>query len=125
MGDSLAVGLGTRYPSCAVVARVGEPTSRIARWPQPPHAGPTVISTGSNDPDSPSLQADLAAIRSKATGPVIWIAPANRRAALAVLAACRIGDRVAHAASVPLRDGVHPRSYAQLAAAVDHAVPCR
>lgn len=125
IGDSLAVGLASRYPACAVVAKVGEPTSRISRWPQPEHSGPTVISTGSNDPYSPTLASDLQRIRSKATGQVIWVVPAHRQAALAVLAACRAGDRAVHAASVPLRDGVHPHSYAQLSAAVDRAVPCR
>lgn len=124
-GDSLAAGVATRYPSCAVVAQVGAPTSRISRWPLPRHSGPTVVSTGSNDPESPTLARDLDVIRSRIPGSVIWIVPAIRSAALAVLAACRPGDRAAYAAGVPLRDGVHPRNYGDLARAIDRSTPCR
>lgn len=124
-GDSIAAGAATRYPVCAVAARVGAPASEIARWRLPDFRGPVVVSAGSNDPASRTLVRDVAAIRARIAGPIIWIVPMDRRAAAATLAACLPGDRAAWLSSIPSRDGVHPRSYDDLRAAIDHSGPCR
>ena len=124
-GDSIAVGAASRYPACAVVARVGAPASRIARWSLPAFQGPVVVSAGSNDPASPTLRRDVAAIRARIVGPIIWIVPMDRRAASATLSACLPGDRAAWLARIPTRDGVHPRSYDDLKVEIDRSGPCR
>ena len=124
-GDSIAAGLATRYPACVSVAKVGAPTSEIARWPLPRYRGVTVVSAGSNDPESPTIGRDMYAIRARIAGPVIWVVPRSMSGAMATLAACRPGDRAAFLSSVPSKDGIHPVSYARLAVAVDRAAPCR
>lgn len=124
-GDSIAAGVATRYPICAAAVRVGAPTSEIARWSLPPHGGVAVVSAGSNDPASRTLDRDMRIIRARIAGKVIWIVPNAVRASDSMRRACRSGDRAVFLSSLPSRDGVHPRSYATLAEALDKAEPCR
>lgn len=119
VGDSLATpaGLGGQFPQCEVRAHRGIPSRSIVglsggvfSW--------AVISAGSNDPSNPALRSNLEAIRSRIIAPhVVWVAPANARAAWTVRAvASAHGDGVATFA--PGGDGVHPRSYGALARSV-------
>lgn len=118
VGDSLATpaGLGGQFPQCEVRAHVGLPSRSIIglsggvfSW--------AVISAGSNDPSNPALRSNLEAIRARISARVVWVAPANARAAWTVRAvASAHGDGVATFA--PGGDHVHPKSYSALAITV-------
>ena len=115
VGDSIAVGAGHYMRSCKVNAKIGI-SSRAVIDRVDPSAAVNVVSAGSNDPDSPSLRANLERIRSRARR-VIWILPMNARARAAVQnVAAEHGDPVV--AFAPAGDHVHPRSEAALARSI-------
>jgi hypothetical protein len=126
-GDSIALGTGTaeglnanRRPPCTVDAKIGIPSAQVIGRVHP--ADLLVVSAGSNDPDNPKLQANLEAIRAKATGKVLWIVPVNARAASIVrLVAFKHSDGIV--SFTPGRDHLHPKSYLPLIAAVNKAIP--
>lgn len=112
IGDSIADGLAALIPDCIVDAKVGIPS--VAIIDRVHGADVLIVSAGSNDPNNPSLQANLEKIREKATGSVIWIRPNMERAAAAVMAvASRHGDMVVSFTAG--RDKVHPKNYKTLA----------
>lgn len=119
IGDSIAVGLAG-VTRCAKVAEVGRTAKRQAAIVQQLQTGMAIISLGSNDPDSPTLQADLEKVRAKVDAPfVVWVVPYHPRAAAAVRAVARaFGDGLIELRSYPSRDRVHPQSYAEIAAAI-------
>jgi hypothetical protein len=112
-GDSIALGVAEQL-HWAHNAKVGAPSSDIV------HRVPTgshhfiVISAGSNDPLNRRLGANLEAMRRRAGGGVLWIAPVNAHArAVVEHVAHEHGDHVV--TFTPGHDHVHPRSYAELA----------
>lgn len=112
IGDSIAVGYGD-VANCVIRARVGAPSGEIAKSAK--GSGFCVISSGSNDPDNPSLEANLIATRKKveSCADVVWILPANKKAANVVRRVARsFGD--SFVAFRPGKDGVHPKSYVAL-----------
>lgn len=116
VGDSIAVGTGEQLPGCVTDAKVGIPSAAIVLRVRPGFDW-TIISSGSNDPDNPALQAHLEAARARATGGVMWILPRKLRAAdLVRQVAARHGDPVV--AFGPARDRIHPASYVLLARSV-------
>jgi hypothetical protein len=119
IGDSLAThpGLGGFFPQCEIRAHVGFPSQTIIRLASGSLTW-AIISAGSNDPRNPELQTNLEKIRSRVRADrVVWVAPANPRAAWTVRAvAWTHGDGIASFASG--KDGVHPKSYAALASSV-------
>jgi hypothetical protein len=121
VGDCIATrpyGLGGRFSQCGVSAKIGASSSAIVpRVPAVPLKW-LVISAGSNDPRNPKLEANLEAMRARASADrVIWVVPVHKAAAKAVRAvAAHHGDAVVP--FIPGRDGVHPRSYGALARAV-------
>jgi lysophospholipase L1-like esterase len=119
-GDSLAVGVGARFPACVVSARKGAPTSAM---PSMIPDGPwtiAILSAGSNDAQAPDLDVRLRRLRTRVrSARVVWILPYDRSAASAVTAiAVDFGDLVVDAARFPTWDGVHPSDYRGVAAAL-------
>lgn len=119
LGDSIAVGIAQHRPDCVAEARVGR-ASAAQRVPGVP-AGVTVISLGSND--GGARGATLGHLRELRRGTlavrVVWIVPANPRAAAAVRqVAAEFYDDTLDLAPGP--DGVHPTpaGYRALAQAV-------
>lgn len=108
-GDSIALGLMPYYPRCSASATIGLPPARIVSRVH--DADVVLISAGSN-PEGHALRS-LFAIRAKVTGHVVWIVPQNERAALCVKLAAQPGDRLVTFEAG--RDGIHPRSYSELA----------
>jgi|HubBroStandDraft_6_1064221.scaffolds.fasta_scaffold2372818_1 hypothetical protein len=112
VGDSIAVGVGCRMDECLTDAKGGIPSADVIARTHP--ADVLFISAGSNDPRNPQLEDNLMAIRAKASGAVVWIVPMAPTAAAAVgrVAAAHNDAMVKFEAST---DGVHPRSYDELA----------
>lgn len=118
IGDSIALGIAQAHGHCDFNAVVGRSSAAIARESLPGNYEWTVISAGSNDPDSRDLEANLQRIRAGLrAAKVVWILPMHARAAAVVRAvASAHGDKVQD--FTPARDGVHPRSYGELLRAV-------
>lgn len=115
VGDSIAVGIAPYFKECSKRAKVGISSTRVLKWT--PHANVLIISAGSNDPRSSTLQSNLQAIQKKAYDRVIWVAPVHPRASGVVRAvAGKKGEAVV--SFTPGRDNVHPKSYRQLAGAI-------
>lgn len=124
IGDSIAVGLGQEMHECRTIAQVGISSGH---WDQE-HANlhftrhvPVVISLGSNDGENLSYTLEhLERIRSRiaADAPVLWIVPACSAAAKAAVyrVSAKYHDRIIWVH--PGGDGIHPRSYHELAASV-------
>ena len=116
VGDSIAVGLAQQMPECGSSARVGIRASAVVGRVR--QADRVIVSAGSNDlRDSAGLRAALERVRAGAGGGVVvWVLPANgaRQAVLSV--ARHHGDRTVSFRAG--RDGVHPRSYRELANAL-------
>ena len=116
-GDSIAAGVGAQMPQCHTDAKVGTPSADIIHRVPAGHIGLMIISAGSNDPLNPRLGDNLNAMRRRAGGGVTWIAPVNPRARSVVDSVAHAhGDRVV--TFTPGPDGVHPRSYPELAHAI-------
>ena len=140
-GDSLALGtaaaVNARYPQhCEVRAVKGAASTAMLRWPPPPRAYDAVIlSIGSNDDigtrvawnvSSQAAARDrrervyraIFSLRSRLRSRrVIWLLPYNRpRSAVVVWIASRFGDEVLDLQRFASRDGLHPVSYARIAA---------
>jgi hypothetical protein len=116
-GDSIAFGLGTQMKQCTTDAKVGTPSADIIHRVPQGFTGLTIISAGSNDPNNPKLFDNLTTMRKRAGGGVTWIAPMNPRARSVVESVAHAhGDRVV--SFTPGPDGVHPRSYSELARSV-------
>jgi hypothetical protein len=112
VGDSIAVGVGGRMDECLTDAKGGIPSADVIARIHP--ADVLFVSAGSNDPRNPQLEDNLKAIRAKASAAVVWIVPMAPTAAAAVerIAAAHNDALVKFEAST---DGVHPKSYDELA----------
>jgi len=118
IGDSIATyqGLGSALHCSEIHAKIGVPSSYIideARVSGPHDI--CVISAGSNDPLNLNLKQNLETIRNNVKcNIVVWILPANLRASNIVKnVASEYHDKVAQV--IHGHDGVHPRSYTELA----------
>ncbi len=119
-GDSLAVGVGSRYPLCTVSAKVGAPTSAMPAMVPSQEFRIAILSAGSNDAQAKDLDVRLWNLRRRVRAArVIWILPYHRGAASAVSGiAAAAGDLVLDAARFHSRDGVHPADYGAVAQAL-------
>lgn len=114
VGDSIADGLAEKMPHCQRNAKIGIPSGKIIERVPQGYLGLLIISAGSNDPQNPRLADNLNAMRRRAGGGVIWIAPVDSRARSVVNSVAQAhGDRVV--TFTPGRDHVHPRSYSEIA----------
>lgn len=112
-GDSIALGVAQQL-HWQHNARVGAPSKEIVDKVPRGHYDLLVLSAGSNDPRNPALASNLEAMRKRAGGGVLWIAPVEPHARSVVERVAREhGDHVV--TFTPGRDHVHPRSYAELA----------
>jgi hypothetical protein len=115
IGDSIAVGVGHVIEECLTDAKGGIPSIDVIARVHPVDV--LFVSAGSNDPRNPELEGNLKTIRAKASATVVWIEPVAPTAAAAV-------KRVAAAHDDPVvqfepgSDGVHPKSYDELAMAL-------
>ena len=122
VGDSIAEAMNSYFPACLHDDKIG--ISSAAVIGRVHSADVLVISAGSNDPDNPKLLQNLRAIRTKATGKVIWISPRAERYPTAAKAVTTVasehGDKVVmfHASN----DGTHPKYNGQVAAAIRKAM---
>lgn len=119
-GDSLAVGVGAQFGGCVVSARVGAPTSAMPPMIPARTWDVVILSAGSNDAQAPDLDDRLRRLRARVHATrVVWILPYHRAAATTVaMIAQERGDAFLDAARFPSRDGIHPASYPQVAAAL-------
>jgi hypothetical protein len=127
LGDSIALGLSTYFPQCEVRAQIGAGSAAIARRASGEYDW-IVISAGSNDATHNSLaQATLAKhlyeMRQAVKGRVCWIAPYNYAAGRLVIMAMEPGDTIVNFRHGP--DGIHPRSYKELAGQVKQLLRSR
>ncbi len=118
IGDSIATypGLGNALHCDQVLAVKGVPSHYIiGEAASSTHENICVISAGSNDPMNFNLEANLEAIRRNIHCPIIvWVRPANHRASnIVARVANEHGDKSVQV--IPGADGVHPRSYSELA----------
>jgi hypothetical protein len=110
LGDSIAVGVWWHRPECAEHARIGISAAAFVGGPR--SAREVVISLGSNDAADPTdalirLRASIQAER------VVWIVPAYRNGDAVRMVASLYRDQFVE--FTPGVDGVHPRSYPELA----------
>ena len=112
IGDSIAVGIGAAA-HIETHARVGASSCAILSW-SPETSEPVIVSAGVNDPPGSCIER----IRARLHGPVIWVLPPPINSARAHImgVASAHGDHVISYA--PGRDGLHPRSYSELAAKI-------
>ena len=119
MGDSIAVGVRQEMRECSVKAVAGASAAGATNMVR--DADILIVSVGSNHPRDPALRDHLEAIRSRATGRVIWISPADHVAARMVReVAAAFGDAIVTFETN--LDRVHPRSYKALARDVRKAM---
>lgn len=121
IGDSIAThpGLGNALHCNQVLAVKGVPSHYIiGEAERSGHDNICVISAGSNDPMNVNLEANLEDIRRNVhCSIVVWVRPANRRASEIVgKVANEHGDKSVQV--YPGSDGVHPKSYQELANAI-------
>lgn len=117
VGDSIAVGVGSVSPKCETIAKVGINSKNfVVSNVYIPAADTTVISLGSNDGNS-DYSKYLKTLREKITGKVIWLVSANNSKArnIVLYIAERYNDFVIHLSNFSTKDGVHPRSYKEVA----------
>jgi hypothetical protein len=113
LGDSIAVGVGAAL-SIETVGKVGASSCAVLGYTPSGHHNRVVISAGVNDPPG---RCDLA-IRQKLRGSkVIWILPATTSARKNIENISRVFGDVTVSYIVG-RDGIHPRSYQELAARI-------
>jgi hypothetical protein len=117
LGDSIAAGVAPYKAACKNVSRVGANSAAIARMAPKGSYSVVYVSAGSNDPLNPKLGENLFAIRRKyPTAKFVWIAPRNSRAAERVYeTAIFHHDRVVYTSKLKSNDGLHPKSYSELA----------
>ena len=113
IGDSIAVGLQQREPSCGIYAKVGADTDFIVKHYSGTKAvGHAVISMGSNAPMNPrNYQNAMKLRKSLDVDFVVWILPYNRTAAAAIRkVAQQFPDAIVDlgALGIPSNDRVHP-----------------
>ena len=120
IGDSIATheGLGREFPECFNRARQNMSTTAITAYPPADAYDFAVVSTGSNDPLSPRLYADLAKLRERLHARrVLWVIPMHRRARQYVALEASYSHDLTQTFT-PAPDGIHPLSYPSLGASI-------
>ena len=114
-GDSIAVGLSWFIKGCVVAAKVGAPSAYILEHTPMISVDTAYISAGSNDPYNPDLAKNLIAIRTKIDAKkFVFILPTNLQARDNLyIIAMKNGDGVVQFTAG--KDGIHPKSYKDLA----------
>lgn len=121
VGDSIAVGTGSKIKDATVAATVGDSSTTIKNKVQANQSiknfTNAVISAGSNDPTNPQLAANLTAIRTAlAARNYIWLLPYNSTASTVVKnVASANGDKTIDLTQFPSRDNLHPSNYGLVA----------
>lgn len=121
VGDSIAVGTGSRLKGATVAAKVGDSSTtiknKVIENASIKNFVNAVISAGSNDPTNPQLANNLAAIRSAlAARNYIWLLPYNATASAVVSNfANSNGDKTINLTQFPSRDNLHPNDYGLVA----------
>ena len=111
VGDSIAVGIAQHRPQCELIARVGITSTAwnkrfAATMPQAQH---TIISLGTNDWLADKTFKEIAELRSRISGRVTWILPANGTARQTpVVAVAQMYNDVTLVITQTSKDGVHP-----------------
>jgi hypothetical protein len=126
LGDSTGVGAAKAINAlyarqCDVQAVEGARAAQILSWRRSgKDYGTCIFSLGSNDHAGPALAARLSAIRTKACfRRVIWLLPYARPQAYTVSSvAARFGDETVDLGRFASVDGIHPRRYRDVAAAL-------
>lgn len=111
VGDSIAVGIAQHRPQCELIARVGITSSGWNRrfGNSVPPAQHTVISLGTNDWLADKTLKEIAELRSRISGRVTWILPANGTARQTpVVAVAQMYNDVTLVITQTSKDGVHP-----------------
>lgn len=106
VGDSIAVSVSQEMRECTVSAVVDLSAAGAIDRVRP--ATFLIVSAGSNNPRDPALKSHLEALRSRATGRVIWILPRDHVAAATVRNVALFYRDVVVAFESNI-DGVHPR----------------
>lgn len=126
LGDS--VGVGTAHAISAASAQVcevraleGANSRQVLRWALPDRCfGAAIISIGTNDSADNTLARNLRTIRFRLTvRRAIWLLPygqAQSRVVRTIIG--QFGDEVLDLRPFRTRDGVHPASYREVAAAL-------
>lgn len=117
VGDSIAVGIGSVLTECRTIAKVGiNSKDFVTHHKHLPKSNETIISLGSNDGQA-NYSSYLISLRKNIKGKVIWILPNNNvktRAAIVAIAN-QYSDRIVYLSKYKSADGVHPKSYNQIA----------
>lgn len=119
LGDSIAEMVGVFLKTCTVVAKVSMSSGWILAHAPAGTYDYVVISSSTNDYESPKVQANLEATRQRthASRGYVWIVPRPKRASKLVQSvAYAHGDRTV--GFVPARDGEHPRHPKTVARAI-------
>lgn len=120
IGDSIAVGLKQHLP-CVLEAKVGRSSHHQAVIIKPIIAGTVIISLGSNDVGDSlaikSLIRHLRVVRRNIDADkVIWVLPYHNQPHEAIRrVAAENGDGLLDLINFRTNDGVHPRSYREVA----------
>ena len=118
VGDSIAVGTGSKIKDATVAATVGDSSTTIKNKvlanTSIKNFTNAVISAGSNDPTNPQLANNLNAIRAALSARnYIWLLPYNATASAVVQnVASANGDKTINLTQFPSRDNLHPSNYA-------------
>jgi GH24 family phage-related lysozyme (muramidase) len=121
VGDSIAVGTGSRIKDAIVAAKVGDSSTAIANKvaDNPSIKGfvNAIISAGSNDPTNPQLTNNLSKIRSSLQARnYIWLLPYNSQAKATVSNFAQSnGDKTIDLSTFPTGDNLHPKNYGLVA----------
>lgn len=117
IGDSIAVGIGSQLTQCKTIANVGISSKKfVTHHKYLPQSNETIISLGSNDGQA-NYRSYLISLRKNIKGKVIWILPNNnvKTRSIIVAIANQYSDRIVYLSKYKSVDGVHPKSYNQIA----------
>jgi len=117
LGDSIAFGAGHAM-HVQTVAKVGASSCAILGFTPRGHFDRVVISAGVNDPPGRCIAKVLASVDA---GEVVLILPPGINSARAAIGRLAREHGIKTVSYIPGPDGIHPRSYPDLAAAVEAA----
>lgn len=121
IGDSIAVGVGSKIENALTFANVGDNSTQILNKIQQntnlANATNTILSVGSNDGNQVTLQSNLNQIRTAlGKSNFIWILPyANDTNNTVKTFATGKGDKYVDLKQYPTNDNIHPKDYAVVA----------
>jgi len=121
IGDSIAVGVGSKIDGALVFANVGDNSStildKVKQNGNLANGVNSILSVGSNDSDQALLASNLADIRTAlGTSNFIWLLPyADATNTTVKTFATSKGDKYLDLKNYPSSDNIHPRDYAVVA----------